>query len=89
MWTLHSRQQQRGAQLHARDGKARQPGEAVADREAQEHDRAGGTAQPGDYPASPLENRNEGGPPPAPDAQAEWDRVVQPERRDRRPPKAP
>lgn len=65
MWTRLQQQQQRGAQLPARSGKARQEGEppteATRDRAAQEHDRAdldsGGEAmQPGDYPASPIEN---------------------------------
>jgi hypothetical protein len=84
MWTLHKQQQHRGAQLHARAGKPRQPdevpdeapNEAVRDRAAQEHDRAGGTAQPGDYPASSVENRNERAPA---EAGAAWDEVVQPE----------
>jgi len=83
MWTLHTQQQQRGAQLHTR--KTREPGEppaeATADRAAQEHDRAGGeTLQPGDYPASPIENRDDGGARAAPEAQVAWDGVVQPER---------
>lgn len=82
MWTHHQQQQQRGAQMHARDRKPRQPGaapgEAVRDRSAQDHESAGGSAQPGDYPASPVENRRERAPGEAAPA---WDDVVQPEQR--------
>lgn len=74
VWRLHSQQQQRGAQLHARGGPSRgsgprqageAPSEAVAGREAQEHehaaeDVAGEHGQPGESPASPLENRDRG-----------------------------
>jgi hypothetical protein len=65
MWTRLQEQQQRGAQLPTRSGKARHagepPAEATRDRAAQEHDRAaldvgGGAMPPGGYPASPLEN---------------------------------
>ena len=86
MWTLHQQQQHRGAQLHARQGKARQAGEApreaTRDRAAQEHDRAGDQAlQPGEYPASPVEHRDQDITPGAPEAAVEWDDVVQPEQR--------
>ena len=87
MWTLHKQQQHCGAQLHARSGKARQAGEAsgeaTRDRAAQEHDRAGDNAlQPGEYPASPIEHRDQDNTPTAPKAPAAgWDEVVQPERR--------
>jgi hypothetical protein len=93
MWTLHRQQQQCGAQIDPRAGKARQPGEApaeaVADRAAQEHDRAdldagGGPLQPGAYPASPVEHGGSGNTPRAPEAQVHWDAVVQPERKDGR-----
>jgi hypothetical protein len=68
MWTLHKQQQHRGAQLHARSGKARQAGEATRDRAAQDHDRAGDqTLQPGDYPASPLAHRDRDTAPGTPD----------------------
>lgn len=86
MWTLHKQQQHRGAQLHARAGKQRQPGEApdeaTRDRAAQEHDRAGDQSlQPGDYPASPIENGDHDNTPNAPEAAVEWDDVVQPEQK--------
>jgi hypothetical protein len=93
MWRRHAQQQQCGAQMPARDHKARRPGEApdvaTRDREAQEHDRAdldvsGAAAQPGDYPASPIENRDQDNTPSAPDEpRAGWDDVVQPERQRR------
>jgi len=95
MWTRLQQQQQRGAQLPERGRRAGEaPAEAVKDRAAQEHDRAdldtGGEAmQPGDYPASPIENSSgdpatglrTGDTPAAPETSAEWDAVVQPERR--------
>jgi len=68
------------------------PEEATRDRAAQEHDRAGeGAARPGGYPASPIENTSgdpstglrTGPAPTAPEPGAEWDRVVQSERRRR------
>lgn len=91
MWTLHSQQQQRGAQLHARAGRPRQPGEApedaVAGREAQDHehaaeDVAGEQPQPGESPASRIEDRDGDITPTAADPRASWDDVVQPERRE-------
>jgi hypothetical protein len=83
MWTLHKQQQHRGAQLHARSRQAGQaPSEATRDRAAQEHDRAGDQAlQPGEYPASPIEHRDQDITPDAPEPQAAWDEVVQPEPR--------
>jgi hypothetical protein len=85
MWTLHKQPQHCGAQLHARDRKPRRSGEApeeaTRDRDAQEHDRAGETLQPGDYPASPIEHRDGDDTPTAPEGQADWDTVVQPERK--------
>ncbi len=84
MWTFLKQQQQRGAQLPARD-KARQQGEApddaTRDRAAQDHEEAAGAPQSGaDYPASAPENRSGDNTPSAPDARVEWDEVVQPER---------
>ena len=88
-WTLFRQQQQRGAQLHARPDKVAQPGEvpgeAVKNRAAQDHEQAGGAMQPGESPASPTENRDQDNTPSAPDpsapdSDAEWDRVVQPQR---------
>lgn len=74
------------------------PAEATRDRAAQQHDRAdldsGGAAMPpGGYPASPIENSSgdpatglrPGDAPPAPETRADWDSVVQPERRRRSP----
>jgi hypothetical protein len=85
VWTLHRQQQQCGAQL---PGKARQlgevPAEAVKDRAAQDHEQAGEALPPGDYPASPLEDRDQDNTPAAPDPQVQWDEVVQPERRQQR-----
>jgi hypothetical protein len=90
MWTLHSQQQQRGAQLHARAVKERRAGEAPAEavqgREAQEHEHAAQDvadelAQPGESPASALENRDQDITPTAPEPRASWDEAVQPERR--------
>ena len=95
MWTRHQEQQQCGAQMPVPADKARLPGEATRDRGAQDHDRAdldtGGEAlQPGDYPASPIEHRDQdpstglraGTTPTAPgDENAGWDDVVQPEQR--------
>ena len=98
VWRLHSQQQQRGAQLHARSGKPRRAGEAPADavagREAQEHEHAAreagaGEARPGESLASPIENRDQdpstglrtGVTRSAPEPDASWDAVVQPERR--------
>jgi hypothetical protein len=95
MWSLQSQQQQRGAQLHARAGRPRQPGEAPADavagREAQNHERAaedvaGGQPQPGESPASRIEDRDGDITPTAPDPRASWDDAVQPERRESGPP---
>ena len=83
MWTFLRQQQQRGAQLHARDrqmGEA--PADAVADRSAQEHDRAADPAQPGDYPTTRVEDREGDITPSAPEAAVDWDEVVQPERAD-------
>lgn len=94
MWIWHRRQQQRGAQVHARDGKRRQPGEApreaVEGREAQDHDYAdlqvSGSDEPErgiDYPATDPPNRQGDITPSVPDdATQSWDDVVQPERRD-------
>ena len=95
VWRLHSQQQQRGAQLHARSGPStgsgpRRAGEAPADavegREAQEHEHAardagGDEGGPGESPASPVENRGQDITPSAPEPDASWDAVVQPERR--------
>ena len=89
MWTLHKQQQHCGAQLHVRAGKPRRDGEApeeaVADRAAQQHEQAdrdagGGPLQPGAYPASALEHGDSDNTPTAPEAQVDWDTVVQPER---------
>ena len=94
MWTLHKQQQHCGAQLHARAGKPRQPGEppaeATADREAQQHDLAdlqvSGSEEPrrGDYPATNPPDRAGDITPTAPEPHVEWDDVVQPERADAR-----
>jgi hypothetical protein len=90
MWTLHKQQQHCGAQLHARSGKARQPGEVPAEagneREAQEHDRAGDqTLQAGEYPASPIEHRDQDNAPSAArETRVPWDSVVQPHHRPER-----
>lgn len=92
MWTLHKQQQQCGAQLPARDRMRQQgeaPGEATRDRAAQEHDRAdldagGGPLQPGEYPASAMEHGDSDNTPTAPEAQVDWDAVVQPEGKARR-----
>lgn len=89
VWTLMPQQQQCGAQLHARSDPStssgtRRPGEApreaVAGRAAQDHEQAGETLPPGDYPASPLEDRDDDITPSAPAPDVEWDEVVQPER---------
>ncbi len=66
--------------IASRASPARRPTRRPRDREAQEHDRAGETLQPGDYPASPIEHRDGDNTPTAPEAQADWDTVVQPER---------
>lgn len=89
MWTRLQQQQQRGQQLHARSGKARQageaPAEAVAGREAQEHDFADQDAgvppnvPPAIYPAGRLQDEEGDNTPSAPDPQVDWDNVVQPE----------
>jgi hypothetical protein len=94
VWTLHSQQQQRGAQLHARGRPSgsgprqagESPTEAVAGREAQDHehaaeDVAGEQAQPGESPASRLEDRDGDLTPTVPEPGASWDEAVQPERR--------
>jgi hypothetical protein len=78
VWTLFTPQQQRGAQLHNRSEAGAQPGEAGKDRAAQDHEQAGATPQPGEAPASSIENRTDT--PDARAADAEWDRVVQPQR---------
>jgi hypothetical protein len=78
-WMLHQQQQQCGAQLPKRPGEP--PNEAVEGREAQDHEQAGETLQPGDYPASPLEDRDQDITPTAPEPHVEWDEVVQPERK--------
>jgi hypothetical protein len=88
IWTLHRQQQQCGAQLHSRSGKARQPGEApdeaVRGREAQDHEQAGGAPQAGESPASEIARRDQDNTPSAPgDPRVEWDDVVQPERQRR------
>jgi len=92
MWTLFRQQQQRGAQLHARGGAPRQPGEppaeAVEDRGAQAHDLAdqdvsleSAPDQPV-YPAGRIEDEQGDNTPTAPDPRVDWDDVVQP--RDRK-----
>ena len=85
VWTLHRQQQQCGAQLHARPGKVRQPGEAPDEatrgREAQDHEQAGGAPQAGESPASEIAHRDQDNTPSAPDdPRVEWDDVVQPQR---------
>jgi hypothetical protein len=100
MWTFLRQQQQRGAQVHARDaGKGQQageaPAEAVAGREVQDHDYAdlqvSGSDQPrqGDYPATNPPERDNDITPTAPEAHVEWDEVVQPEQADQRPRRRP
>ena len=93
MWTLHRQQQQCGTNMQPPRGRGRQqgepPAEATRDRAAQEHDRAdldagGGPLQPGEYPASALEHGDSDNTPRAPEAQVDWDTVVQPERKARR-----
>lgn len=89
MWTRLRQQQQRGAQLGARPGKARKPGEAPAeatkDRAAQEHDAADRQVAPDEagkapvYPAGRLKDERGDNTPSAPlDPRVEWDDVVQP-----------
>ena len=81
-WMLHRQQQQCGAQLPKRQrqlGEA--PAEAVEGREVQDHEQAGETLQPGDYPASPLEDRDQDNTPSAAKPRVQWDEVVQPERK--------
>ena len=81
-WALHQQQQQRGAQLPSKARRAGEaPREATAGREAQDHEQAGETLQAGDYPASPIEDKDQENTPSAPDPQVQWDEVVQPERR--------
>lgn len=75
-WSLHPRQQQRGAQIRREP-----PGAATRDRSAQDHERAGGAPQAGESPASPIEHREQDNTPSAPDPSVDWDEVVQPERR--------
>jgi hypothetical protein len=91
MWIVHQQQQQRGAQLHARgrrQGDA--PEEATRDRAAQDHDYAdldvsgGEPARDIDYPASAPANRKGDITPTAPEAEVEWDEVVQPEKAETR-----
>ena len=85
-WMLHRQQQQCGAQLPKRPGERQLgevPSEAVEDREVQDHEQAGETLPPGDYPASPLEDRDEDITPTATEPRDQWDEVVQPERRQR------
>lgn len=95
MWKRLRQQQQRGAQLHARQGKTRQtgeaPDEAVAGREVQDHDYAdlqtGGEPRADiDYPADSVPDREGDITPTLPDSSVYWDDVVQPEgRRDNDP----
>jgi len=78
-WTLHRQQQQRGAQLPSRtrdSGGA--PREVVADRSAQDHEQAGGTPRPGNYPTDRIEDRDGDNTPTVPQADVQWDEVVQP-----------
>ena len=93
MWTFLRQHQQRGAQLHAREGRAKASGEApkeaVEGREAQDHDRAdldvGQTNEPQrdiDYPANDPTDRDGDITPSAPEPHVEWDEVVQPERQE-------
>ena len=97
MWTFLRQHQQRGAQLHAREGRAKASGgdqngapkEAVEGREAQDHDRAdldvGQTNEPQrdiDYPATNPTDRDGDITPSAPETHVQWDEVVQPERQE-------
>ena len=92
MWNWLRQQQQRGTQLPRPGDQSRAagkvpgeaPSEATVDRSAQDHEQAGGPpqsgAQAGEFPASPLENRDQDITPSAPgDRAVEWDDVVQPQ----------
>jgi hypothetical protein len=83
MWKIMPQQQQRGAQFeHRTRGGA--PAEAVKDRAAQEHDRAdqdasgGKPSRPPVYPAGRLQDEEGDNTPSTPEAEVEWDDVVQP-----------
>jgi len=89
MWNRMQQQQQRGAQLHARErggapGEA--PSEAVKDRQAQQHDMADqdvsleSAPQPPVYPAGRLEDEQGDNTPTLPEGKVDWDDVVQPPR---------
>ena len=93
MWTFLRQHQQRGAQLHAREGRAKASGdapkEAIEGREAQDHDYAdldvGQTDEPQrdiDYPATNPTDREGDITPSEPEVHVEWDEVVQPERQE-------
>ena len=87
VWTTLRQQQQRGAQLPREGERAagEAPAEAVAGREVQDHDYADlqvsdGEPQRGsDYPATNPPERKGDITPSAPEAQVDWDDVVQPE----------
>lgn len=90
-WTMHSQQQQKGAQLPRRPSRSRAqaPDEAVRGRGAQDHEFAdqdaapGAQPKPGAYPASSLPNSTGDNTPTAPDRRdkaVEWDDIVQPRR---------
>lgn len=90
MWKRLRQEQQRGAQLHAREGRVRQPGEAPAeaieDRDAQLHDEADqqvapGGAEPPVYPAGRLEDETGDNTPTLPEPKTAWDGAVQPQGR--------
>ena len=78
-WRLHRQQQQRGAQLpREKRSPGGAPDEAIADRSAQDHEQAGETLPPGEYPTDRIEDRDGDNTPSAPDAEVDWDEVVQP-----------
>lgn len=90
VWKMLRQEQQRGAQLPERDGRraaGEAPAEAVAGREVQDHDYADLQVSDGepqrdiDYPATNPPEREGDITPSAPQANVEWDEVVQPERR--------
>lgn len=86
MWHHLPRQQQRGAQFDP--GRKREPpAEAVEGREAQDHDYADIQTSPDgepatgiDYPADPIERRQQDITPDDPKPSVNWDTRVEPER---------